>query len=348
MKKLILYVNPKYLTKFSLSPLLFPFYGLGSKKTILFWEPVFANHGYDPKYYEVTNNIEKADLYFIPHNYWLLTKYDPGLLDKFCYEAKEHHKQILVDAYGDNTNKINMPNAIVLRSSVYKDQLAPEDIVIPAYVEDLAREITYRNKPRIPTIGFVGWGDISFTRNPLTAVKVHILNLTAILRGYKREENGIFLRKSALKILENTKTINTNFILRKSYSGHVKTIELDEKTARQEFVQNIIDSDYTLCVRGSGNFSCRFYETLSLGRIPVVLDTDMVFPLENIINYNEFCLVINYKELENIGRKIVDFHKSLSPEKFINMQSKAREAYENYLRIDNFTTYLVDEIYKKL
>ena len=72
--------------------------------------------------------------------------------------------------------------------------------------------------------------------------------------------------------------LTTNYILRSKYRAGVSREKDPFHPSRLEFVNNILGSDYTVCMRGGGNFSVRFYETLSLGRIPVFIDTDCLLP----------------------------------------------------------------------
>jgi glycosyltransferase involved in cell wall biosynthesis len=105
-------------------------------------------------------------------------------------------------------------------------------------------------------------------------------------------------------------------------------------------VDNLVASDYALVVRGDANSSVRFYEALSLGRIPLFLDTACVLPLEAAINYRDFCVFVDWRDIDRIGEKLLEFHRSLAPERFEDMQRKARTAYEEYLRIDAFSKRL--------
>ena len=40
------------------------------------------------------------------------------------------------------------------------------------------------------------------------------------------------------------------------------------------------DNLYGLCVRGFGNFSFRLGETLMMGRIPILIDTECILPFD--------------------------------------------------------------------
>jgi hypothetical protein len=103
------------------------------------------------------------------------------------------------------------------------------------------------------------------------------------------------------------------------------------QTARREYVQNIVDSDYVLCARGAGNFSYRLYETLSCGRIPVFVDTDCVLPLEDEIDWRALCVWVDARGVDTIGKRVRSFHERLSPEAFIELQRRARATWEEFL-----------------
>jgi len=96
-------------------------------------------------------------------------------------------------------------------------------------------------------------------------------------------------------------------------------------------VQNIVASDYVLCVRGSGNFSYRLYETLSCGRIPVFVDTDCVLPLEDEIDWRALCVWVDAGRVDTIADSVRSFHERLSPEAFVELQRRARATWQELL-----------------
>jgi hypothetical protein len=93
----------------------------------------------------------------------------------------------------------------------------------------------------------------------------------------------------------------------------------------------VIDSDYTLCVRGVGNFSYRLYETLSCGRIPVFVDTDCVLPYDSVIRWKDYCVYLDESEVAVIGERIAEFHRELSPSRFEGLQRDCRKLWEDYI-----------------
>ena len=86
--------------------------------------------------------------------------------------------------------------------------------------------------------------------------------------------------------------------------------------ARIDYLLNLINNAFTICIRGAGNFSYRLYETLMMGRIPLIINTNQVFPFENIINYDTFSFRINYGE--NIEKSIYDIIENISDNTIAN------------------------------
>ena len=98
----------------------------------------------------------------------------------------------------------------------------------------------------------------------------------------------------------------------------------------------MIDSEYVICVRGAGNFSVRFYETLAMGRIPIFINTDCLLPLSNSVNWKNHVVWIEQNELNTMDSKIVEFHKTLSSEKLKKLQEANRTLWEESLTLGGF------------
>lgn len=345
-EKLKLYVNKDFLTKDLLViPLLFPFFGAMFRGNSPYSTKTHE-YGFDTKYFELVSSVHNAEYVLIPYDYWQIQKRHPELLEQMIKEAQDAGKPILIDASGDAAGKIGVPNSRILRINQYRYDLPGNEITVPVPCEDLLEsygngQIVLREKGEIPIIGFVGWGRLSFKQRTRTLVKeLPWRFLSLLIRRYAVYRKGVFWREKAIRIFECSSKVKTNFIIRASYSGNIRTLAGDPIKNREEFVRNIVESDYTLVVRGDANAATRFYETLALGRIPVVIDTECMFPLEDKINYREFCVFINYTDLKNAPEILADFHKKLPSEEFIAMQQKARYIFKEYLRSDAFSRHL--------
>jgi hypothetical protein len=74
---------------------------------------------------------------------------------------------------------------------------------------------------------------------------------------YWPHNDGIYLRKLAMSYLNASPRVGTCFIVRDAYFGGNPAVK---SQVREEYIHNILDSDYVLCVRGGGNFSFRFFD----------------------------------------------------------------------------------------
>lgn len=93
---------------------------------------------------------------------------------------------------------------------------------------------------------------------------------------------------------------------------------------------------YTLCPRGGGNWSYRLYETLCLGRIPVFIDTDCVLPYESVIPWRRSCVWVEADRMETTGQAILDHYQTQSPESLMEVQTRCRQLWQEFLSLDGF------------
>ena len=100
--------------------------------------------------------------------------------------------------------------------------------------------------------------------------------------------SGMVLREKLLKAFKQSKSLTTKIIVRNSKESNY----ISRQQYKFEYWNNMLSSPFTLCVRGNGNFSVRFYETLALGRIPVLFNTDCVLPLDQYINWSKHCIFL--------------------------------------------------------
>ena len=329
------------------SVLLYPLWGVEERKSMAFTGETFAQVNFDSRYYGLVEEGAQADYVFMPYSFWFLKEKEPKLIDEYVAEAAALGKPLLIDAVSDNMGEIKIPRSVILRYAYYRSRMRDNDIVMPVYTADLLQmyaggTLKEREKKEKPRVGFAGGASLPFFRYPKTRIKdIPLLLLGFITSRFDLYRKGVLLREKALKVLSASPHIDTHFLARRSFSANRKTAEKDPKLLRKEFVETILNSDYTLCVRGDANQSGRFFEALSLGRVPLSVDTDMALPLTDIINYNEFCVFVDYRDIHTMDDILYQFHQSVSPEKFKEMQHKAREAYEKYLRIDSYTPFLM-------
>ncbi len=283
----------------------------------------------------VSDSVSESDLILVPHDFSCL-KNDLNYLDEIIKLGKKHNKKIVLFYYSDSSSDINLDDAIVIRSSRYASDLRGNEIIMPAYVEALHERyaLTCREKTISPSVGFVGQASFRGFKHRI----LYILKNYFLLSGYRKE--GIFFRRKLIQEFIKSKSIIPKFKLRRFYSGNIKSIEGDVKSVRSEYINNILDSDFTLSPKGDGNYSLRFYETLALGRIPILLNSDMKLPLDDIINYKEFIIQLSLNDIDKSSDIVHKFWQDVSNNEFILMQKKSQSIFANYLYMPKFLSII--------
>ena len=121
------------------------------------------------------------------------------------------------------------------------------------------------------------------------------------------------------------------------FTGH------DEQV--QAYARHMADTTYVLCPRGAENFSYRLYETLKFGRVPVLIDTDMVLP--GGMDWDELVVRVPYSRLSKIGEIVAQDYRNRSAAEFILRQRRALEAMEQ-LQAGGWADGLVADVRRRL
>ena len=269
----------------------------------------------DLKKNEILNILEYTDVEECDFIYYPYKISKSSNLDGYLKLSKKYDKKIIL-LYNDDDDKIfNFDNSIFFRTSIYKKNKPQNYYSLPAFCNDLKNQCNFffREKNKIPTIGFCG----------------------AITHP---------IRKILIDKINNT-NLNKNFVIRDNFWGG----NIWGSKVREEYVENTLNCDIVICLRGAGNFSYRFYETMCLGRIPLVIDTDMVLPFEDFITYDKKIIKIEQKNIDNLFQEIMNFweniddytelqkeiinfwEKNLSPIGFINNLNLYKNEINNLL-----------------
>ena len=281
---------------------------------------------------------KEADYILVPHNYGKIAKRSEYI--KTCEElSRESGKQLMVVAYGDSHAPVAFSNAIVFRTSQYRNLKKENEIIMPAYIEDIGGGSVPRQKSGIPTVGFVGRGRamdvVREIRDRCTSFFVFPFR-KQFPCAVSRLMPGLSVREKAMDMFVGKTDVVTRFIVRKTYSGNTHSIELDPHTARKEYIDTIRESDLTLSPKGEGNYSLRFFETLAASRVPLLIDTCMELPLEHVVKYDECTVRVPFSSIATLHDQVVEWWKGISEGEYVQMQQNARKAFTEYLRIDKF------------
>lgn len=291
---------------------------------------------------EQASRMEEADFVAVSGSMRTLSAEATAYVRSVADMAAARGKKTLLFIGGDLGYDIHIDHEsiILFKPSEYRHGKRRNEVIVPAFTDDPyhGRVFVPRTKSARPVVGFCGFAEIA---SPFTWGKYVITNaaLDAAAAVTRRpyltaRKRGIYFRRKAMRILTHDTRIETRFILRDTFFGQVPADMAEHH--RQEYLENMRGSDFALSPRGDGNYSRRFFRALSMGVIPVLIDTDMVLPLEHQLDYSRFTVRVPHTDMHALPERILSLWHSLSEDEFIAMQFRARSAFMDYLRQDVF------------
>ena len=233
---------------------------------------------------------------------------------------------------------------VVLRTSLDGRTRMAWEFALPAWHENIVdthlggrlplRE--YRSKPVVSFCGIAARTDPPLKRR----VKLAAISALKKIGHHWTPNDGIYLRQRAMSQLKASQLVATSFIVREDYFGGLMLDPTVKARVREEYVHNILDSDYVLCVRGWGNFSFRFFEAMSLGRTPVLVDTDCVLPLDFVHNYKNFCVIVPEDRMHELDQRVSEFHARFDHRSYRQHQEIVRSFWVEWLSAEGFFRHL--------
>ena len=112
-----------------------------------------------------------------------------------------------------------------------------------------------------------------------------------------------------------------------------KILTQDEKRRRLEYIDTLRRSRFSLCPRGFGISTIRFWESLQAGAIPVLFSDEMQLPTG--IDWSECILQIPENQVESIIEKIAD----IPQDKELSMRKACLQAHQTFTG-KNLLTYM--------
>jgi hypothetical protein len=267
------------------------------------------------RFLELTT-LEEADVAVFPLD-WSSVERDEQIASArhFVHRAAAAGKPSIVFFVSDSDEPLPVEPTAVVRTSLYRSRRRQNDFAQPGWSEDflsyLGNEPIIRRKAAKPVVGFCGL----VPRSPFSPARR--------------------VRGGALRALERDRAVETNFRRKRRFLGGMLahgSFETTARAARDEYVHNMVESDYVLCARGAGNFSYRLYETLSCGRIPVFVDTDCVLPYDFLVDWRDYCVWIDVTDLDRTAEIVAEFHERLTDKEFEELQRSCRRFWEEYIR----------------
>jgi len=297
--------------------------------------------------YFVEACIDNCDFGILPFDYGLVidNRVSSDNIWNFVDKLHQHGKKTLVFCWHDRDPYLRDDRIIIFQTAFDPknrrncSQLKQKINILPCFTEDFVERycdsvVPVRGWKSIPVVGFCGRAD--------NAIETPFVAFRSWLRRIKfQHQNGYQnypyrqLRTRCINIIQKDNNVRANFDVKGGFYGRSvdssKTVGASEKkAARSGYVQNMKSSDYILCVRGAGNFSIRFYETLSLGRIPVYIDTGAPLPFERKIDWDRYLVRVFPKSIKKLPDKIISFHNLYRGAAFVKIQENIRQIWLDF------------------
>ena len=303
---------------------------------------------------ELAGSLAAADVGCLPADW--RTYRDGGhhaAVAAFVAEAAAAGKQVAIWVFGDDEVDLPWPNVIQFqhafrrsRPSVTTRRALPTmfaDVTGPVFGDSLAT----LPKGDAPLVGFCGQAGASRVE------EVKRLGIKARARGLRLARctdavpepwpSHVRLRRRLLAALAADPRLHTDFILRDVYRGGMtgwRNINDPLPAARMEYYRNIHDTQYTVCVRGGGNFSLRLYEALCIGRVPVLVDSDGILPWADDPFWREVALVVPAREVGSLADRLVAHHAAVDETGWQERQHRARAFWLDRLSRKGYLSHL--------
>ena len=246
----------------------------GVKKNVFYFDS--GNHTFKPFINIVsrlinTNSIDEADYIFVPQP-WVSIRQNHKYIKYLINLSRK--TPLLISNTDDTSPNCNLPNTLEFRTFLHPRESKYRKIVLPYP----SKTIEFKTRPwkPVPTISFIGYvPKLSF--GSLTSKSISFLHSPIKSSVYINRK--IASRK--LQSLDNHFKITC--IKRDTFSPLKTNPNYSNHSA--QYKKNILESDYVLCPRGFANTSIRFFETLSSGATPILIDSGSDLPK---LNDNKF------------------------------------------------------------
>lgn len=207
-------------------------------------------------------------------------------------------------------------SSIWFRASVQRHQHDPRCFAFPYLVDDLGELTAVSNGELCYHTSFVGYRGFSGERLPLLqgiATEPRLVAHLDIAHGF----HG----------LQDTAT---------------------RQLRRQRYRDSLANSLTVLCPRGDGENSIRFFETLSAGRIPVLIADDTLLPLEVQISYDDCLLRISNHDAAQAGTLVYSWLAEQTDRQLLERCQLARSIWQTWFSSEGIVRLIVQTLQRHL
>jgi hypothetical protein len=275
---------------------------------------------------KTTNLLEDADYVLVPHD-WVMISKDRTYI-KYLEELSRNNPLIILNT-GDISPKVKISNTLEIRTFIHPWENLIRKIIIPYPAKPKPFKI--RKWSSVPTISFMGYVP-KFSLGSLTGKHINFISHPI--------KSSVFINRKfgTYRLNRLGDCVYTNSVKRENFTAYSKNPNLSTEVL--EYEESLMNSDYVLCPRGFGNTSIRFYECLSAGRTPIIIESNGGLPLVN----REFAWseqILNVGIFSNWRAKILqDWELLQISNEYENRQNQNHRLFTTNLELNSYLLLL--------
>jgi hypothetical protein len=151
-------------------------------------------------------------------------------------------------------------------------------------------------------------------------------------------------------LLNSVQSAGLNVHIKKnnSFYGNMAWGTPEKQALRAEFAETMAGARLSLCHRSNprGVMRYRFYEAMSMARVPVLFGDDCLLPFADRIDYDKCSIRLPEAEAGSAGRILKSWLASTSDAEIIEMGCYGREAWQHWLKRENWGV-IVDQVVRE-
>lgn len=113
------------------------------------------------------------------------------------------------------------------------------------------------------------------------------------------------------------------------------------------YFRNLASNLYTICCRGTENYSIRLYEAFCCGRIPIITNSSLRLPFSDLIDYRRQCCIIEKRDLHRASEVLLEFHFRNGASVLSRIMKENRQIWRKYLSFTGFYSQLTKKLHSR-
>jgi len=316
--------------------------------------PIPEHQVWDPQLFSGVKDMHKADFIIFPYSIDKIY-HDLGYNEfkRFLFQMpgfSEHQHKFVFFIKDDIGTAFNL-KSVIYKVNHDKTKMDLNSITLPYFIDDVFFDFYNQPDYHVNFVGTIITHSLRalmllpFVRKEeLPVYDTLLATLDDLIYARKRQEEYKTKMVTAMQQVENlfprkVKSHGISYYFDISVEQYHR-LPLQIQEERKKKAINIMNQSIaTLCPRGFGVQSIRFFETMSACRIPILISDNYVLPLQDKINYSKFIYQIEEQEIMKSSDEISAFFKANNKDQMKKRCKLGRDVWERYFSKSKISEY---------